>query len=82
MCEASTPSDDSGWTLVTHATIGGLDTCVWHRKGSNQFCWRPVEKHCGAIRLPTKRPVADFIKVLASLPAELNIVAFRDEFPS
>lgn len=60
----SIPPDGSEWTLVNQATMGDVETCVWHRQGSNEFCWRPVEKRCSAARVTAKKPVWDFIKIM------------------
>jgi hypothetical protein len=64
MHEKSTPPEGPGWKFVTHAAIGDVETCLWHRRGSNQFGWRPVEKQWGAVRKTTEKPVTDFIKIL------------------
>lgn len=64
-------SESPGWKFVAHATIGDVETCLWHRQGSNQFGWRPVEKRWGAVKTPTEKPVSDFIKIL--VPQEENI---------
>lgn len=67
------PPGGSGWKFVMHATMGDVETCLWHRKGTNQFSWRPVEKHWDAARMTTERPVKDFIKILVPPEEEVGI---------
>ncbi|BBY37462.1 hypothetical protein MMAN_15960 [Mycobacterium mantenii] len=50
MHKKSTPRDFSAWKFVMHASLGDIDTYLWHRQGSNQFCWRPVGKYWGATK--------------------------------
>lgn len=33
------------WSFVMRTNIGDVDSYLWHRKGTNQFCWRPVGKY-------------------------------------
>lgn len=47
MHRKSTPSDFPMWKFVARSNLGDLDTYLWHRQGSNQFCWRPVGKAWG-----------------------------------
>ncbi|ETZ42059.1 hypothetical protein L838_4966 [Mycobacterium avium MAV_120709_2344] len=47
MHRRSTPSDFPMWKFVARSNLGDLDTYLWHRQGSNQFCWRPVGKPWG-----------------------------------
>lgn len=72
MFEKSIPPDVSGWKFVAHATIGDAEAILWHRQGSNQFGWRPVEKHWGAVRKATEKSVTDFIKMLAPHNDEID----------
>ncbi len=44
MHRKSTPSNLPVWKFVSHASFGDVDTYLWHRQGSNLFCWRPVGK--------------------------------------
>jgi hypothetical protein len=43
----STPLDRSVWNFVMRTSLGGVDTYLWHRQGSNEFCWRPVGRPWG-----------------------------------
>lgn len=51
MQEKSTPRDLPMWKFVGHASFGGIDTYLWHRQGSNLFCWRPVGKYWDAAKI-------------------------------
>jgi hypothetical protein len=51
-----TPPDHSVWNFVMCTSLGGVDTYLWHRQGTNEFCWRPVGMHWGAEELPTDEP--------------------------
>jgi hypothetical protein len=48
MHKKSIPLDRSMWKFVMRASLGEIDTYLWHRQGSNQFCWRPIGKPWGA----------------------------------
>lgn len=72
MFEESTPPDPSVWKFVAHTTVGDVETLLWHRRGSNQFGWRSVEKHWGAVRKMTEKPASDFIKILVPQLAEIE----------
>jgi hypothetical protein len=50
MHRKSTPPDFSMWKFVSHASLGDLETYLWHRQGTNVFCWRPVGKSRGAAK--------------------------------
>lgn len=50
MHKKSNPPDFPMWKFVSHASLGDLDTYLWHRQGSNLFCWRPVGKSWGAAK--------------------------------
>jgi len=52
----STPLDRSVWNFVMRTSLGGVDTYLWHRQGSNEFCWRPVGTHWGATEIPIDKP--------------------------
>jgi hypothetical protein len=43
----SPPLARSVWNFVTRTSLGGVETYLWHRQGSNEFCWRPVGRHWG-----------------------------------
>ncbi|WP_082984383.1 hypothetical protein [Mycobacterium sp. 1465703.0] len=50
------PPDRSVWNFVMCTSLGGVDTYLWHRQGSNEFCWRPVGTRWGAEESPTDEP--------------------------
>jgi hypothetical protein len=52
----STPPDFPVWNFVTRTSLGDVDTYLWHRQGTNEFCWRPVGTHWGAKEMPTDEP--------------------------
>lgn len=52
----STPPDRAVWNFVTRTSLGVVETYLWHRQGSNEFCWRPVGTHWGTKEMPTHKP--------------------------
>lgn len=48
----STPLAGSVWNFVTRTSFGAVDAYLWHRQGSNEFCWRPVGTCWGAEEMP------------------------------
>lgn len=51
MHKKSIPPERSMWKFVMRASLGEIDTYLWHRQGSNQFCWRPIGKYWGAANM-------------------------------
>ncbi|GAB1816046.1 hypothetical protein [Mycobacterium sp. MUNTM1] len=54
--QKSIPPDYSVWNFVTRTSLGDVETYLWHRQGTNEFCWRPVGTHWGAKKMATDDP--------------------------
>ncbi|WP_406815524.1 hypothetical protein [Mycobacterium sp. M23085] len=52
----ATSPDYPVWNFVTRTSLGNIDTYLWHREGTNEFCWRPVGKHWGTAETATDEP--------------------------
>ena len=60
MRKKSIPPERAMWKFVMHASLGEIDTYLWHRQGSNQFCWRPIVKYSGRSEYDGgRRPMAE-----------------------